>query len=136
MNGPTPKEKMIQKGMVSSMENFEALKAQYQEELKSVNGKEELGAFWQKYLGKTGQIQDLMKKMKDVPKEEKPEYGKKVNEVRTWAQDLYQAKADEIKLQEEELCAGAFFERNNLPELPGKLSLARKLMDDWLGIRD
>ncbi len=97
-----PKRKKIQKGMVSSMENFEALKAQYQEELKSVNGKEELGAFWQKYLGKTGQIQDLMKKMKDVPKEEKPEYGKKVNEVRTWAQDLYQAKADEIKLQEEE----------------------------------
>ena len=41
-------------------------------------------------------------------------------------------ESGEIKLQEEELCAGAFFSRDNLPELPGKLSLARKLMDDWL----
>ena len=43
-------------------------------------------------------------------------------------------ESGEIKLQEEELCAGAFFTRENLPELPGKLSLARKLMDDWLNI--
>ena len=41
-------------------------------------------------------------------------------------------ESGEIKLQEEELCAGAFFHKDNLPELPGKLSLARKLMDDWL----
>jgi NAD+ diphosphatase len=41
-------------------------------------------------------------------------------------------ESGEIKLQEEELSAGAFFSRDNLPELPGKLSLARKLMDDWL----
>ena len=41
-------------------------------------------------------------------------------------------ESGEIKLQEEELCAGAFFHKDSLPELPGKLSLARKLMDDWL----
>jgi NAD+ diphosphatase len=41
-------------------------------------------------------------------------------------------ESGEIKLQEEVLCAGAFFSRDKLPELPGKLSLARKLMDDWL----
>jgi NAD+ diphosphatase len=41
-------------------------------------------------------------------------------------------ESGEIKLQEEELSAGAFFNRDNLPELPGKLSLARKLMDAWL----
>ena len=39
----------------------------------------------------------------------------------------------EIKLQDEELSAGAFFSRDNLPEIPKKLSLARKLIDDWLG---
>lgn len=38
----------------------------------------------------------------------------------------------EIKLQDEELCAGAFFTKENLPEIPKKLSLARKLIDDWL----
>ena len=41
-------------------------------------------------------------------------------------------ESGEIKLQEEELCAGAFFTKANLPEIPSKLSLARKLIDDWL----
>ena len=38
----------------------------------------------------------------------------------------------EIKLQDEELSAGAFFTRDNLPELPQKLSIARRLIDWWL----
>ena len=42
-------------------------------------------------------------------------------------------ESGEIKLQAEELNAGAFYTKDNLPEIPGKLSLARKLIDDWLG---
>lgn len=38
----------------------------------------------------------------------------------------------EIKLQADELTAGAFFSKNNLPELPRKLSIARRLIDHWL----
>ena len=41
-------------------------------------------------------------------------------------------ESGDIKLQEEELSAGAFYTKNNLPEIPRKLSLARKLIDDWL----
>lgn len=37
-----------------------------------------------------------------------------------------------IRLQEEELSEGAFFTKDNLPELPRKLSLARKMIDWWL----
>ena len=37
-----------------------------------------------------------------------------------------------LKLQDEELSTGAFFTRDNLPEIPRKLSLARKLIDAWL----
>lgn len=37
-----------------------------------------------------------------------------------------------IKLQDEELTAGAFYRRDNLPEIPRKLSIARKLIDAWL----
>jgi NAD+ diphosphatase len=36
------------------------------------------------------------------------------------------------KLQDEELSAGAFYNRNNLPEIPKKLSIARQLIDAWL----
>lgn len=37
-----------------------------------------------------------------------------------------------IKLQDEELSAGAFYTRDNLPEIPKKLSIARRLIDAWL----
>lgn len=38
----------------------------------------------------------------------------------------------EIKLQESELSKGAWFRKDNLPTLPEKLSIARKLIDNWL----
>ena len=38
----------------------------------------------------------------------------------------------EIKLQDEELSSGSFFSKDNLPEIPHKLSLARKMIDWWL----
>lgn len=37
-----------------------------------------------------------------------------------------------IKLQNEELNTGAFYDRNHLPELPQKLSIARRIIDAWL----
>lgn len=38
----------------------------------------------------------------------------------------------EIKLQDEELSEAAFYTADNLPELPRKLSLARKMIDWWI----
>ena len=38
----------------------------------------------------------------------------------------------EISLQDEELSSGAFYTRENLPELPHKLSLARKMIAWWI----
>ncbi|MBR4644094.1 MAG: NAD(+) diphosphatase [Bacteroidaceae bacterium] len=38
----------------------------------------------------------------------------------------------ELNLQKEELCEGGWFTRDNLPEIPDKASIARKLIDDWL----
>lgn len=37
-----------------------------------------------------------------------------------------------IKLQDEELSAGAFYTRNELPEIPKKLSIARQMIDAWM----
>lgn len=45
-------------------------------------------------------------------------------------------ESGEIKLQRDELSAGAFYHRNNLPELPRKLSIARRLIDAWLEGKD
>jgi len=41
-------------------------------------------------------------------------------------------ESGEITLQRSELAAGAWFRKDNLPEIPEKLSIARKLIDFWL----
>lgn len=38
----------------------------------------------------------------------------------------------DIHLQESELAAGAWFGKDNLPEIPERLSIARRLIDNWL----
>jgi len=38
----------------------------------------------------------------------------------------------ELKIQKEELCEGGWFTRDNLPPIPDKASIARRLIDDWL----
>lgn len=38
----------------------------------------------------------------------------------------------EIKLQESELKAGGWFTKDNFPNIPGKVSLTRQLIDNWL----
>ena len=42
-------------------------------------------------------------------------------------------ESGEIHVQREELQKAGWFHRTNLPKLPEKLSIARRLIDDWLG---
>ena len=42
----------------------------------------------------------------------------------------------EVHLQRSELSKGAWFNKNNLPTIPEKLSIARKLLDNWLNEGD
>lgn len=37
----------------------------------------------------------------------------------------------EIQLQKEELGGGGWFQRDNMPQIPDKASIARRLIDDW-----
>lgn len=45
-------------------------------------------------------------------------------------------ESGEIILQEEELSSGDFYTREKLPELPNKLSLARRMIDWWIDSPD
>ena len=82
------------------MKDFSEIKEQVKASIEQIADSEKLSEFWQKYLGKTGVISGLMKEMKSVSPEEKPLFGKAVNDVRVWAQELYTAKQAEIKQKE------------------------------------
>jgi phenylalanyl-tRNA synthetase alpha chain len=54
------------------------------------------------YLGKKGPIQELMLQMKDLPKEEKPAFGQRVNELKNFANELFEAKRKELEQRQVE----------------------------------
>ena len=54
-----------------------------------------------KYQGKNGEVTKLMQGMRDIPKEDRPAFGKLVNDLRTQIDELYDAR--ELELKEAEL---------------------------------
>jgi len=60
--------------------------------MNSINSLQELNNLKVEYLGKSGIITELQSKIKEIPNEEKKEYGMKVNEVRTYFNNLYEEK--------------------------------------------
>ena len=82
-------------------EKIKALKEQMEAALGSVESKEQLGEFWQNFRGKKGSIADLMKGLGSVPKEERPNVGKTINEFKNQVEARYQEmknKMDELEL--------------------------------------
>ena len=82
-------------------EKIKALKEQMEAALGSVDSKEQLAEFWQNFLGKKGSIADLMKGLGSVPKEERPNVGKTINEFKNQVEARYQKmknKMDELEL--------------------------------------
>ncbi len=78
---------------------METIKTDYLAELEVITDAKQLADFWAKYLGKGGEVQKLMNGIKSVPNEEKKAYGQAVNQIKVWAQDLYDAKKEEIDKQ-------------------------------------
>ena len=70
-----------------------------------------------KYLGKTGLVTELLKGMRDIPKEDRPEAGKLVNDLRAEIESVLEQK--EVELKEIELQKTMLDEAIDIT-LPGK----------------
>lgn len=89
---------------------IELLRQQFQEELQQVSTTSDVEALKVKYLGKKGPVQDLMKHLKEVPAEERPEFGKQVNDLKEeflakieTSQNLLIQKEEEASLKQEQI---------------------------------
>lgn len=65
-----------------------------------VSSLKELNEVKVKYFGKSGFITELSKGMKDVPKEERPNVGKMINEVRTQIEEIFSTREEVLKKEE------------------------------------
>ncbi len=66
-------------------------------DIKGANNVKELSDVKVKYQGKNGELTKLMQGMRDIPKEDRPAFGKLVNDLRTQIDTLYDARETELK---------------------------------------
>ena len=68
-------------------EKIEELKKRIDEVTKDIKSSKSLAELKMAFFGKQGEISELMKGMRDVPKEKRPEVGKIINALRDWANE-------------------------------------------------
>ncbi len=82
---------------MTQMDSMAELKQQALVDINEAQNERELQDVKVKYLGKKGSVSALMKNMKDLPNEEKPAYGQKVNELRQTIQNELEEKQALLK---------------------------------------
>ncbi len=67
------------------------------EELSASLGREGFAKLRERFLSRSGEIPNLMKEMKNIPKEDRPAFGKIVNEFKVWAEEKFDEVDEAIK---------------------------------------
>lgn len=62
--------------------NIKSIQTQFAAELEAASSTADLESLRIKYLGKKGPIQQLMKLLKDIPPDERPDFGKHINDLK------------------------------------------------------
>ncbi len=76
---------------------MENLKKDLLKALENANTQEQLNNLKTEYIGKKGKITLLNTKIKDLPPEERKEYGAKVNEIKNLFTNIYEEKLNKLK---------------------------------------
>lgn len=85
-------------------DNLQLVKQRFIEKLGSVNTEQDLEALRVEFLGKNGEVTNLLKAIKDVPNEQKKEYGASVNNLKNELDNeltKYKTLLDSKKLEQE-----------------------------------
>ena len=77
-------------------EKIKEIEKQFNEELNEVNDLKSLEEFRIKFLGRKGIITELFDEFKQLPSEEKPKYGKVINQLKNNAQNSFNDKKEEL----------------------------------------
>ncbi|MGC9771221.1 phenylalanine--tRNA ligase subunit alpha [Fervidobacterium islandicum] len=72
-------------------------------EISSASDSKQLNDLRVKYLGKSGIVTSFMKKLKELPPEERPNFGKVVNELKDEIESLLEKRKDELIENEKQL---------------------------------
>ena len=105
-------------------EKFIEIKNKAQLEIADIDSTKSLNDLKAKYLGKNGEVTSLLRGMKDIPAENRAEFGKMVNDLKVEITDIFSAKESELK--ENEMQAKFDSEAIDVT-LPGKIATSGSL---------
>jgi phenylalanyl-tRNA synthetase alpha chain len=80
-------------------EQLNQIKAEFQNEISNADSYKSLEQIRIKYLSRNGIVTLLFDKLKEVPKENKRELGKSLNDLREFVTNLFESKKNEIETQ-------------------------------------
>ena len=102
---------------MENMREIDEIKAKIDETVKDIRSSATLREMKLKFLGKAGEIPALMKKLKEIPPEERPAMGKVINALREWAENRFSEFESAVKAAE----LGERYEREKIDvTLPGR----------------
>src|SRR5687767_14565203 len=78
--------------MADAQEQIDAVSRRADDELAGVKNAADLELFRIKYLGSKGEMKNLMTLLGQVPKEQKPAFGQKVNAIKNRVTEAFEAK--------------------------------------------
>jgi len=79
------------------MIDLKGLEEELKEDLHKVESLTQLQGIKAKYIGKSGFITQAIANIKNVPPEERREYGQRVNKLKEYAEELIRKKEEELK---------------------------------------
>lgn len=115
--------------MPDVLEQIESVSQAAQDELTGVKSPAELEQFRIKFLGANGQIKSLMKLLGQVPKEQKPAVGQKVNAVKDQLTAAFDARRAELSAAETPAVTVDVTEPGKRPEI-GNRHILMKVTDE------
>lgn len=123
------------------MEKLTSVKEEGLTKIKTCENLADLQALRVLYLGKKGPIQELMKSMKDLPKEDRPAFGQQVNEVKALfakvieeRKEILEVKEMEEKIESEKIDITLDGQKPNLGNLHPLMQIQQEIEDLFIGL--
>ena len=82
------------------LEQLNQLRADALAELAGVDSKEELEDWYTQSIGRKGEVTLLLRRVGELPREERPAFGRRANEIKGELEAAYQDRADVVKATE------------------------------------
>jgi len=79
------------------MNDLEEIRSTAKDEILKAEDQNTLQSIRSAYLGKKGKVTLLLKRIREIPQEERKEYGRRVNELKEEIEELLKKKAEELK---------------------------------------